>query len=122
VNERAGKIMRQLFLVLLLVTSVTSCSFQEQANAKFGDQHFKTAIALIELYHLRHGIYPDSLRDLTFTGDWDQIALQSVHYARLDNGYELDIVNGWIGQPTLSYPAEFWTNLGLVKTNVAGKP
>jgi hypothetical protein len=91
-------------------------------NDKFGDQHFKTVIALVELYHLRHGVYPESLKDLTFTGDWDPIALQSVHYERLDHGYELDIVNGWIGPPRLSYPPAFWKNLGLIKTNVGGKP
>jgi hypothetical protein len=117
-----GKVVKRIILALLLIGSSASCSFQDQLNAKFGDQHFKTAIALIELYHLRNGVYPDSLRDLAFTGDWDAIALQSVHYERLGSGYELDIVNGWIGQPKLSYPPEFWKNLGLVKTNVGGRP
>jgi hypothetical protein len=34
----------------------------------FGDQHLKTAVALIELHKVRYGKYPDSLRDLRFTG------------------------------------------------------
>ena len=31
---------------------------------QFGDQHLKTAVALIELHKTRFGRYPDSLRDL----------------------------------------------------------
>src|SRR5262249_32042819 len=46
----------------------------------FGDQHLKTAVALIELNKVRYGRYPKSLSDLEFTGQWDQIALQSVRY------------------------------------------
>lgn len=98
------------------------CTFQQQADQKFGDQNFKTAIALIELYHLRNGAYPMSLDDLSYTGDWDRLALSSVQYQRQGDGYELDIRRGWVGQPALSYPADFWKNLGIVKTNVAGKP
>jgi hypothetical protein len=30
------------------------------------------------LHKVRYGKYPDSLSDLKFTGEWDQIALQSV--------------------------------------------
>jgi hypothetical protein len=30
----------------------------------FGDQHFKTAIALVELHRVRTGTYPSSLRDI----------------------------------------------------------
>lgn len=105
-----------------LACLLSSCNFQAQADAKFGDQHFKTAIALIELYRLRHGVYPDTLGDITFAGEWDAIAFSSVHYQRLNRGYELDVARGWVGQPQLSYPPEFWKNLGIVKTNVGGKP
>ncbi len=51
----------------------------------FGDQHLKTAVALIELHKVRFGKYPDTLRDLKFTGQWDQLALQSVGYYRMPN-------------------------------------
>jgi hypothetical protein len=44
----------------------------------FGDQHLKTTVALIELHKVRYGKYPDSLSDLKFTGECDQIALQGV--------------------------------------------
>jgi hypothetical protein len=47
---------------------------------EFGDQHLKTTVALVELHKVRYGKYPDSLSDLKFTGQWDQIALQSVRY------------------------------------------
>ena len=113
--------MKRIVVALLLVCLLSSCNFQEQMNEKFGDQHFKTAIALIELYHLRNGVYPATLSDITYSGEWDRIALASVSYQRLDKGYELDITNGWVGKPQLQYAAGFWTNLGIVKTNVAGK-
>jgi hypothetical protein len=53
------------------VACSSGCQLQHAADAKFGDQSFKTAVALIELYHVRHGVYPETLTDLDFTGDWD---------------------------------------------------
>jgi len=84
---------RYLALVFLLA-SLTGCNFQEQADAKFGDQGFKTAIALIELHKVRFGSYPESLKDLQFGGDWDAIALNSVEYRPLAGGYELNLTRG----------------------------
>jgi hypothetical protein len=99
--------------------SLSSCGrFASRADAQFGDQHFKTAIALIELYHARHGVYPRSLSELDFLGGWVQIALASVTYEPLRDGYALDVTRGWIGRPTLNYPAGFWAGLGLRRTNV----
>jgi len=115
------KVFRWLAM-LCAFAFATSCALKQEADAKFGDQHFKTTIALVELYKLRHGSYPETLKDLTFTGDWDAIALQSVTYRRVGDGYELDITRGWVGQPTLSYPPEFWKGLGLVASNVGGAP
>jgi hypothetical protein len=82
-----------------------------------GDQHFKTAIALIELHKVRFGEYPNSLRDLQFTGDWDALALDSVRYERTTDGYNLDVTRGHTGKPNLTYPDEFWQGLGLMKSN-----
>lgn len=107
----------RLLLVAVLV-SLVGCGFQEQANAKFGDQHFKTAIALVELHKTRTGAYPAALKDLTFTGEWDAIALASVEYKKLDVGYELNVTRGWTAKPELRYPVEFWQGLGLVHSNV----
>lgn len=103
---------------LVLAVALAGCDFQKEADAKFGDQHFKTAISLIELHKVRTGSYPATLKELQFTGDWDQIALSSVEYAKLESGYELNVTRGWVGKPTLIYPKEFWQGLGLQKSNL----
>ncbi|MBO9201796.1 MULTISPECIES: hypothetical protein [Niastella] len=119
------KTKRILFAVTILSILFTGCGFgklKDQANTQFGDQHFKTAIALIELYKVRFGEYPASLDSIRYVGDWDKIATMSVSYQKLDTGYELDLVNGWLGKPdTLAYPADFWKGLGLVRSNVKKK-
>jgi len=81
---------------------------------KFGDQHLKTAVALIELHKVRFGKYPDSLRDLKFTGDWDQLHLMSVSYypSRNRDAYYIEVERGWIGKPTFTVPPEFWKGTG----------
>jgi hypothetical protein len=109
-------------IMLMALALSTGCSFKQEADAKFGDQGFKTVISLIELHKTRFGHYPETLSELKYTGDWDPIAINSVQYRRLDNGYELNIVRGWVGRPTLSYPADFWHGLGLVSSNVGGAP
>src|ERR1700687_1319788 len=80
----------------------------------FGDQHLKTAVALIELHKVRFGKYPDSLSDLKFTGQWDQIALQSVRYdPNADRtAYYIEVETGWIGKPDLKMPDGFWRGTG----------
>ena len=80
----------------------------------FGDQHLKTAVALIELHKVRYGKYPDSLRDLKFTGQWDPIALQRVSYfPNADHSaYYIEVEQGWVGKPTLEMPEEFWKGTG----------
>ena len=112
--------MRKASIIFALVGSLllVACDFQKQADSKFGDQHFKTTIALVELHKVRTGSYPESLKDLQFTGDWDAIALGSVEYRKLEAGYELNVTRGWIGKPELAYPKEFWQGLGLVKSNM----
>lgn len=94
---------------------------QEKANVQFGDQHFKTSISLIELYKVRHGHYPPVLDSLEYTGDWDQMAISSVDYKLLNEGYELNLVTGWIGKPdSLAYPSGFWNGLGYQKIKSDG--
>ena len=91
---------------------------------KFGDQHLKTAVALIELHKVRFGKYPDSLRDLKFTGDWDQLALQSVRYYPSPNrdAYYVEVERGWMGKPTLTMPPEFWKGTGYSPTLKPASP
>lgn len=106
-------------IIMLLFASCGFDGFRENANQQFGDQHFKTAIALIELHKIRNGDYPESLDSLKYVGDWDRIINSSVKYKKLANGYELDLVNGWVGKPkNLEYPPEFWKGLGLVRSNM----
>jgi len=54
--------------------AIASGITQEPDNL-FGDQHLKTSVALIELHKVPYGKYPDSLSNLRFTGQSDQIVL-----------------------------------------------
>jgi hypothetical protein len=116
---KSKNILTILTLSALLFSGCGMGKLEEKANQQFGDQHFKTAIALIELHKVRFGEYPETLDSLKFTGDWDQIIFSSVKYQKLDKGYELDLTNGWMGKPDfLEYPDEFWKGLGLVRSNM----
>ncbi len=53
----------------LLLAAMAGCGFQAAADAKFGDQNFKTVIALVELQKVRSGAYPEQLKDIQFIGD-----------------------------------------------------
>jgi|HubBroStandDraft_6_1064221.scaffolds.fasta_scaffold83363_2 hypothetical protein len=85
----------------------------------FGDQHLKTAVALIELHKTRYGKYPDSIGDLKFTGQWDQIALQNVNYYPNPDrtAYYLEVRRGWIGKLDLEMPPEFWKGTGTTRSS-----
>ena len=113
-----SQLRKLLLLVLASTFALSACAVQKEFDQKFGDQHFKTCIALIELHKIRFGEYPGSLSELRFIGEWDQIALASVQYKKVANGYELDVVKGWVGKPELDYPPEFWKNLGVVRSNM----
>ncbi len=108
----------RILLVAFILAALAGCDFKKDADAKLGDQNFKTAIALVELHKLRTGSYPENIKDLKFLGGWDGIATGSVEYKRLPDGYELNLTRGWIGQPELAYPKEFWQGLGVVKSNL----
>jgi hypothetical protein len=116
------KTAKTFFILAPFAFLFTQCgmgNFKEQANKQFGDQHFKTAIALIELHKTRFGEYPATLDSIKYVGDWDRIIWSSVKYQKLDTGYILDLTNGWIGKPnTLAYPDDFWKGLGLVESNM----
>ena len=58
-------------LTCLLALWCSACNLKQQADAKFGDQHFKTTVALVELYKVRHGDYPEALSAIDFAGEWD---------------------------------------------------
>lgn len=94
--------------------AITNTNVVTSLDQQFGDQHLKTAVALIELHKIRNGRYPETLAQLRFTGQWDQLALQSVRYIAAKDGssYFVDVQRGWIGKPTLELPAEFWQGTG----------
>ena len=87
---------------------------RKSLDRQFGDQHLKTAVALIELHRVRYGRYPDSLSELKYTGEWDQIALQRVRYTANADGtrYFVEVEVGWMGKPELQLPEEFWRGTG----------
>jgi hypothetical protein len=114
--------LRRLAAVVLCTSGLATACYPEFLDNKFGDQHFKTAIAQIELHRLRNGEYPASLKELRFMGDWDKIAFHHVTYERRASGYALHVTNGWLSEPNLSYPAEFWQGIGVVESNVQGVP
>ena len=102
---------------------VIASGITRSLDNKFGDQHLKTAVALVELRKVRFGRYPDSLRDLKFTGEWDQIALMSVRYYASPNrdAYYIEVERGWMGKPTFTMPPEFWKGTGYSESLRAAK-
>lgn len=103
------------FALIVLVFLFTGCfDFpKEELNNTFGDQHFKTAIALIELHKVRYTEYPESLKELKFLGDWDTVIFHSVKYKKVDGGYILEVTKGFTDKPNLKYPDEFYQGLGM---------
>jgi len=112
-----------VLLVLLIVGSIFAVRFISQQNftepmdKKFGDQHLKTTVALIELHKIRFGKYPDSLKDLKYTGAWDRIHISSVKYYPSEDrqSYYIEVGRGWVGKPALVMPEDFWQNTGYDK-------
>jgi hypothetical protein len=98
----------------LTIRSIIASGITRGPDNVFGDQNLKTSLALIELYKVRYGKYPDSLSDLKFIGQWDGIALNSVrYYPNADRtAYYLEVERGWIGKPNFVMPEEFWRGTG----------
>lgn len=96
-------------LFLLLRSGITG-----PIDNKFGDQHLKTTVALVELHKTRFGHYPQQLSDLRFTGEWDAIALHATDYCTNANqaAYYVEVRRGWAGKPTLAMPDDFWVGTG----------
>ena len=106
--------MKATCYLLGLLLMLSGCDFQQQADQQFGDQHFKTAIALIELHKTRFGEYPANLEQIKYIGAWDPMALQSVQYQKQADGYTLEVSRGWVAKPgEFDYPPEFWQGLGI---------
>jgi hypothetical protein len=125
-NSRTAKKWKLIFIglgvaiIVLLVCSyflfryVIATGITRGFDNQFGDQHLTTPVALIELHKVRYGRYPESLRDLRFEGDWDQIWLNGMsYYPNSDRtAYYVEVERGWIGKPDLQMPPEFWQGTG----------
>ena len=100
--------------IFLVIHYVTASGITRPFDDQFGDQHLKTTVALLELHKIRCGRYPQSLRELRFTGQWDQLWLDGMRYVVSPDGskYYVEVERGWIGKPVLSYPSEFWQGTG----------
>ena len=102
---------------ILIFRTVINSGITAGPDEMFGDQHLKTAVALIELHKTRYGKYPASLSELKFIGQWDVMALQSVKYYPNEDGsaYFIEVQRGWVGKPQLNVPDEFWQGTGYRK-------
>ncbi|MFW5887129.1 MAG: hypothetical protein ACOCUL_05165 [Bacteroidota bacterium] len=106
-------------LMMMLMVSCYSDKYKKIADNHFGDQHFKTAVAIIELHKIRYGEYPENLDSLKYLGDWDKDIKRSVKYKKVKDGYHLDLLKGIVSNPAnIEYPADFWNNLGVKKSNI----
>lgn len=114
------KTLQIMLITALMLSSCDFFDFQKKTNIRFADQHFKTAIAHIELYKIRYGHYPETLAELSFLGDWDKGIQQNVSYEKLDTGYRLDIIKKISGGTLteLQYPKAFWQGTGVKKSNL----
>ncbi|CAN5358797.1 hypothetical protein BH10ACI3_BH10ACI3_29400 [soil metagenome] len=103
-----------IIAAISIAVPIYQSGFWHGPDAKFGDQHLKTAVALIELHKVRFNQYPKSLKELKYFGDWDGIAIQSVRYAvnNEQDKYCVEVTRGWIGKPELDMPDEFWQGTG----------
>ena len=100
--------------LFFMIRAFVSSGVTSGPDRMFGDQHLKTAVALIELHKVRFDEYPESLKDLKFTGEWDQIALHSVSYVVSEDktAYFIEVERGWMGKPALEMPEGFWNGTG----------
>lgn len=96
------------------VLQMARSSFLGGFDNTFGDQWLKTSVAMVELHRVRYGRYPESLRDVKFTGAWDPMAIDSMSYNVNDAGtrYCLEVRRGFTAKPKIEMPPEFWQNTG----------
>ena len=101
-------------VIVLIMKAVIASGITGAPDQMFGDQHLKTTVALVELHKVRYGKYPQSIKDLKFIGQWDQLALQNVEYYSNSHGtaYFVEVRRGWIGKPEVKMSAEFWSGTG----------
>src|ERR1700752_1817894 len=72
--------------LILIIRYIGASGITRPLDNKFGDQNLKSTVALLELHKIRYGRYPQSLRDIRFKGDWDEIWLNSTRYVVSPDG------------------------------------
>ncbi len=111
--------MKRIFLVFITLVFISGCDFSiPDAETAFGTQNFVSAVSIIELHKIRNGSYPESLKDLEFLGNWDDIWLSAVRYEKVESGYNLFVERGWVNEPDLKFPLKFKHGLGIKETNI----
>ncbi len=111
--------MQKIITFVVLLALLGGCNFAvPEADEKFGTQNFVSAVSIIELHKIRNGVYPLSLKELEFLGDWDGIWLSAVRYEKNGDGYNLYVERGWVGKPNLKLPEKFKQGLGIKESNV----
>jgi hypothetical protein len=119
------------FAILTALPSCFTRDMKEKMNESMNemqkmlaDQTFRKTLGDIELHKLRTGEYPASLRELKFINALDSAYFTSLEYHKLDSGYALNLtfkaatLNNQLTEVDLSYPPEFWTGLGCLKSNL----
>lgn len=103
-----------VIFVAYAAIEIYQSGFWHGPDVKFGDQHLKTAVSLIELHKVRFGRYPKSLSEIKYLGDWDKIHTGSVRYKSNmeQDKYCVEVAVGWIAKPELNMPDEFWQGTG----------
>lgn len=130
---KTNSIIQKTFIVITLIF-ITSCvpedmkqqmsEVMKESQKMFADREFKKALGEIELYKLRNGKYPNSLRELEFLSAMDSSMFTYIEYIPMDSVYELNInfnmptfEGGRQSKIRLKYPRRFWSGLGCVKSN-----
>lgn len=92
-----------------------------EAGAILEDQVVKHAIGYIEVFKLQTGRYPASLERMTKLNALDQQVFQDqLYYKRLEEGYRLDLIKGFMGTDEihLSVSSDYWQGTGLQESNM----
>ncbi len=105
-------------VLIFIIYRVVGSGITGPLDNKFGDQHLKTVVSLLEMHKLRNGIYPDSLSDLKYIGDWDMLGIQNVDYfVNCEHTkYYVEVSRGWVAKPNLVMDSGFWQGTGYSET------
>ena len=106
-------------ITIALLCCLTAFDFEPSNESKKNEmQYFISAVSIIELHKLRNDTYPDSLKDLEFLSDSDDVWLSFVRYKKKLDGYNLYIKRSDSGSHSIEIPVKFKKGLGIKNTNI----